>query len=152
MGRRAALAGLAGLALAVLVAPWPWAGASPQPREIRILAKQYAYTPGVVEVSRGDRVTLVLDADDMTHGLYVDGYGVEAVAAPGRPASVSFVADRPGRFRLRCSRVCGPLHPFMLGDLVVTPHTAFWRAAALAVIAALGTALWLAAAPARSNA
>jgi heme/copper-type cytochrome/quinol oxidase subunit 2 len=152
MGRRATVAALTALAASILVAPWPWTGGTPQEREIRILARQYAYAPGVVEVSRGDRVTLVLDADDMTHGLYVDGYGVEAVAAPGRPASVSFLADRPGRFRLRCSRVCGPLHPFMLGDLVVTPHTAFWRAAALAVVAALGTVLWLVGAPKRAEA
>jgi heme/copper-type cytochrome/quinol oxidase subunit 2 len=152
MRRRATTAALAVLALSILVLPWPWAGGSPQQREVRILAKQYAYAPGVIEVSRGDRVTLVLDAEDMTHGLYVDGYGVEAVAAPGRPASVSFVADRPGRFRLRCSKVCGPLHPFMLGDLVVTPHTAFWRAAALAVVTALGTVLWLTGAPRRTEA
>ncbi|MFB3817184.1 MAG: hypothetical protein ACE147_05915 [Candidatus Methylomirabilales bacterium] len=128
----------------ILFAPWPWGSATPREREIRIQARQYAYAPGAVEVGRGDRVTLVLEAADMTHGLYVDGYGVEAVAVPGRPARVSFVADQPGRFRLRCSRVCGPLHPFMLGDLVVAPHGGFWRAAALAILAALGTVLWLA--------
>jgi heme/copper-type cytochrome/quinol oxidase subunit 2 len=56
---------------------------------------------------------------------------------------VTFVADRPGRFRLRCSKICGPLHPFMLGDLVVEPEQAFWRAAALAILAAAGTVLFL---------
>lgn len=138
------LAGLSVLAALVLLAPWPWGSGAPQEREIRIQARQYAYAPGVVEVGRGDRVTFVLEAEDMTHGLYLDGYAVEAVATPGRPARVSFVADRPGKFRLRCSKVCGPLHPFMLGDLVVTPHAGFWRAAALAILAALGTVVWLA--------
>jgi len=145
---RLAAAGLAGLALAILLAPWPWGSGVPQNREIRIRASQYAYAPGVVQVGRGDRVTLVLEAEDMTHGLYVDGYDVEAVAVPGQSARLSFVADRAGRFRLRCSKVCGPLHPFMLADLVVAPHTGFWRAAALAILAAAGTVLRLTLRPA----
>lgn len=132
-----------GLAVLVLLAPLPRDGGVPSDREIRITARQYAYQPAVVRASRGDRVTLVLDAEDMTHGLYVDGYGVEVVAVPGQPARVSFVAERPGKFRLRCSKICGPLHPFMLGDLVVEPHSSFLRAAALATIAGFGTVLFV---------
>ena len=104
-----------------------------------IRARQYAYAPGVVRVSQGERVTMVLEAEDVTHGLYVDRYGVDLVAVPGRPARASFVADRPGKFRLRCSKVCGSLHPFMLGELIVEPNAPFWRAVGLAILAAIGT-------------
>jgi len=132
------------LGLLVLVVPWPGVILSAGEREIRILAKQYAYTPGVSRVTRGDRVTLVLEAEDVTHGLYLDGYDVDLVAVPGRASRATFVADRPGKFRLRCSKVCGTLHPFMLGELIVTPNSPFWRAIALTILAAVGTVaiLW----------
>lgn len=127
----------------VLVAPWPAPAPSAAVREIVLRARQYAYAPGVFRVLRGERITLVLEAEDVTHGLYVDGYGVDLVAVPGRPARESFVADRPGMFRLRCSKVCGTLHPFMLGELVVEPNSPFGRAVGLAILAAAGTVAFL---------
>ena len=88
-------------------------------------------------------MTLVLEAEDVTHGLYLDGYDVDLVAVPGRASRATFVADRPGKFRLRCSKVCGTLHPFMLGELVVTPNTPFWRVIGVTILAAIGTVAFL---------
>jgi cytochrome c oxidase subunit 2 len=147
-GRRVAvLLGVGLLAVVITTMPWPGSIAAPRDREIVVRARQYAYEPGVVRVSQGDRVTLILEAEDMTHGLYVDGYRAEAVAVPGQPARVAFTADRPGKFRLRCSKVCGTLHPFMIADFVVEPEHGFWRAAALVVAAAAGTVLFAMAGP-----
>jgi len=131
------------LGLLVLVVPWPGVILSAGEREVRILARQYAYVPGVLRVSQGDQVTLVLEAEDVTHGLYLDGYAVDLVAVPGRVSRATFVADRPGKFRLRCSKVCGTLHPFMLGELIVTPNSPFWRAIGITVLAAVGTVAFL---------
>jgi len=135
------------LGLLVLVVPWPGVILSAGEREVRILARQYAYAPGVLRVSQGDRVTLVLEAEDVTHGLHLDGYAVDLVAVPGRASRATFVADRPGKFRLRCSKVCGTLHPFMLGELIVTPNSPFWRAIGITVLAAVGTVAFLRASP-----
>jgi heme/copper-type cytochrome/quinol oxidase subunit 2 len=132
------------LGLLVLVVPWPSVILSAGEREVRILARQYVYAPGVLRVSQGDRVTLVLEAEDVTHGLYLYGYAVDLVAVPGRVSRATFVADRPGKFRLRCSKVCGTLHPFMLGELVVTPNAPFWRAMAITLLAAVGAVAFLA--------
>jgi heme/copper-type cytochrome/quinol oxidase subunit 2 len=137
------VAGVSLLALLVLLAPWPILPAAGGEREIVIRARQYAFEPGVVRVNRGDRITMILEAEDLTHGLRLDGYDVDLVAVPGQRARTSFVADRPGKFQMRCSKVCGTLHPFMLGELVVEPHGAFWRAAALALLAAVGTVLFV---------
>jgi heme/copper-type cytochrome/quinol oxidase subunit 2 len=126
------------LGLLILITPWPGVILSAGEREIRVLARQYAYAPGIVRVSQGDRVTVVLEAEDVTHGLYLDGYDV-----PGRAGRATFVANRPGKFRLRCSKVCGTLHPFMLGEMVVTPNSPFWRAIGVAVLAAVGTVAFL---------
>ena len=131
------------LGVLVVVVPWPGGFLSVGEKEIRVLARDYTYAPGVLRVSRGDRVTLVLEAEDVTHGLYLDGYDVDLVAVPGRASRATFVADRPGKFRLRCSKVCGTLHPFMLGELIVTPNSPVWRAIGIAVLAAVGTVAFL---------
>jgi len=131
------------LGLLVLVAPWPRVIRSAGEREIHVVARDYAYAPGVLRVAQGERVTLVLEAEDVTHGLYLDGYDVDLVAVPGRASRATFVADRPGKFRLRCSKVCGTLHPFMLGEVIVTPNAPFWRAIGIMVLAAVGTVAYL---------
>jgi len=143
MRRVVVLAVFSVLAALVLVAPWPASGPPAGERQVLVRASQYAYAPGVVRVSRGERVTLVLEAEDVTHGLYLDGYGIDLVAVPGRRTRASFLADRPGKFHFRCSKVCGSLHPFMLGELVVEPNSPFWRWVSLAALAAGGTVVFL---------
>ena len=105
-------------------------------REIR--ARKFQYTPGVVKVAVGDTVTLRLISEDVSHGLFVDGYEVVTSAHPGQDGSVSFVADRRGRFTFRCSVTCGEFHPFMVGYLVVGPNMRFWLFAGL--VTAIGLA------------
>ena len=131
------------LGVLVLLLPWPVPAPRAVEREVVIRARQYVYTPGVVRVSRGERITMVLEAEDMTHGLYVDGYGVNLVAVPGRPARASFVAEREGKFRLRCSKVCGSLHPFMLAELIVEPNGPWRRAVVLTILTAVGTVMYV---------
>ena len=75
----------------------------------------------------------------MVHGIYVDGYGLSVTADPGQTARLTFVADRAGSFRFRCSVACGDLHPFMIGRLRVGPNQLLIRAvAAMAVVIAWG--------------
>ncbi len=147
MRRTLIVALFSSLGLLVLMAPWPGPAVSRGAREIHVRAGQYAYTPGVLRVSQGERITLILEAEDVTHGLHVDRYGVDLVAIPGRSSRATFLADQPGRFQLRCSQVCGTLHPFMLGELVVEPNSPFWRAVGLALLAAIGTVVFLRAVP-----
>src|SRR3972149_7220759 len=104
-------------------------------RSVRVEASTFAFTPATIEVDPGDRVTIELASADVVHGLHIEGYDVNLTADPGQPATVSFVADRPGTYRIRCSVPCGPLHPFMSGRLRVGPPSPFWRALALALIA-----------------
>lgn len=112
-------------------------------REIRIAATQFAYDPPKVRVALGDRVTLRITSQDVTHGIYLDGYGLTAKAYPFKEAVVTFVADRPGKVRYRCAVVCGNLHPFMVGEIVVEPNRPLWTSLALAVLLASGAVLLL---------
>lgn len=129
---------LAAAALAFVFIPAPASSNTPQDRHIHIEASSFEYNPAVIAVNPGDRVTFELAASDVVHGLFLDGYEVSVTADPGQPARLTFVADRPGAFRFRCSVTCGPLHPFMTGRLQVGPNWLLWRAVGLAVVAAIG--------------
>lgn len=134
------LAGLTGivtlLGLAALLLGWR----HPQPaeRHITIEAHKYGYTPSVIKVNKGDRVVVRFKARDVTHGFFLEGYDIDAKARPEMPAfwlrrpsrgnefetvdEISFVAEREGKFRYRCSQTCGYMHPFMQGELIVEPN------------------------------
>ena len=133
---------LAAAALAIAFLPPPLAATSPVQRQVHITASTFEFAPAVIAVNPGDEVSIVLTSADVVHGLFVDDYELSVTAESGQPARLTFVADQPGVFRLRCSVTCGPLHPFMAGKLQVGPNWQFWRVAGLAILAALGGA-WL---------
>jgi cytochrome c oxidase subunit 2 len=121
-----------------------------QERSFTITARQYAYDPPVVRVNRGDRVTIRLVATDVTHGFFLEGYDLDAKFRPENPSfwvrhpsqgekeyeeveEISFVANRTGKFRYRCSITCGYMHPFMQGELIVRPNYLYSASLGLAV-------------------
>lgn len=107
-----------------------------QEHTLRIEASQYQFDPGVIQVNPGDRVTIELVATDVVHGLYLDGYGLEVIADPGQTARLTFVANRRGAFRFRCSVSCGAMHPFMIGKLRVGNNYLLWGGVGLALVSA----------------
>ncbi len=140
---------LAGLAAIVLFAPLPLHAEQPAEHHLTLEARSFAFTlkdtgePAVIRVNEGDRVVLELESTDVTHGIYVDGYELKAESEPGHPARIEFIADRVGKFKYRCSVACGTLHPFMVGELVVSPNLPYWRAAALVLLATVGSVVYL---------
>ncbi len=82
-------------------------------------------TPEIVKVNEGDVVTFHLTnlerAEDETHGFTVDTYGVHGSFEPGKTASVTFTADRPGVFPYYCTEFCSALHLEMEGMLFIKP-------------------------------
>ncbi len=125
-----------------MLVPLPFPASTAEARTIDIQARQFAYTPGTIQVQRGDTVTLKLEAMDAMHGLAVDGYDVNIQAEPGQSATATFVADREGKFKFRCSVSCGALHPFMIGEMQVSPEFPLGRAIVATVIASLGAVLY----------
>ena len=114
------------------------AASAPQEREITIRARQYAYAPERIRVSKGDTVHIRLISDDVVHGFYLEGYDIDAqvqpltskiiLKKPSHPEEtrevdeIVFTANREGKFRYRCSHTCGFMHPFMLGEMIVGPN------------------------------
>lgn len=104
-----------------------------------IRAKRFEYTPNVIRVNRGDQVRIRLLSQDVTHGMYIDGYGLNVTAYPGEDGSLAFTADRTGRFIFRCSVTCGEFHPYMIGHLKVEPNTPFIFYVAILLAVGAGT-------------
>lgn len=98
---------------------------------VAIDMRQFEFAPGRIEVQYGDLIKIRLTSSDVVHGFYLDGYDIEQRVEPGISRNVSFVADQLGKFRFRCGVNCGPLHPFMIGELVVQSNVPFWRALAM---------------------
>ena len=136
---------LGSLAGAVLFLPLPgFTTPAPVERNFHIQASRFEYSPGVLQVNPGDRVTIELEAADVMHGLSIDGYNLAVSAEPGQTARLSFVADRQGSFRFSCTVTCGNLHPFMIGKLQVGQNMLLARAGLLALVALAlgGMRLW----------
>lgn len=110
----------------------------PRERGITVRAHRYGYSPEIIRVNRGDRIRLRFISEDVRHGFYLEGYDLDVDIPPlhttvalqkpsqrGEPEmveEVKFTANREGKFRYRCSKTCGFLHPFMLGELIVSPN------------------------------
>lgn len=135
-----AMVGMA--ALTIAFAPLPGRAAAPTERIFRVEARSFEYTPPVIRVNRGDKVTLELVSTDVVHGIYIDGYAVEVQADPGQVARLTFTADRTGSFRMRCSVTCGALHPFMIGKFQVGLNELLWRAVGLSLVAVVAGILF----------
>ena len=135
----------AGLALVVWFIPLPTATTSPAERTFQVKASRFEYSPAILTVNPGDRVTIELTATDVVHGLSIDGYNLAATADPGQTAKLTFVVDRQGSFRFRCTVTCGNMHPFMIGKLEVGSNTLLMRSVMLSglVLLAVVWKFWL---------
>jgi len=132
---------LAGLLTIIVFVPLPTP--TPQDRHISIDATQFQFAPGRVEINYGDHVFLTLTASDVVHGFYLDGYGLQEQITPGISQQIEFIANQTGTFRFRCSVSCGPLHPFMIGELVVGPNSPFWRSGSVLLVSLIGLLVYL---------
>jgi heme/copper-type cytochrome/quinol oxidase subunit 2 len=122
--------------------PIAFASGQGETREFILEASRFSYSPNRLRVNLGDTVTLRVRPQDVSHGLYLDGYNLKTRAMPAVPGVpggegvLTFVADTPGQFRFRCAVTCGPLHPFMIGELNVESGTPYTNAPFLGAAAA----------------
>lgn len=113
-----------------------------QERFITIEAKKFSYSPEIIEVNQGDKVTINLISTDVHHGLYIDGYELKTDAIPGHhEGQITFVANKTGKFSMRCSVTCGPFHPYMISYLKVEPDYRLFTSIYLVLIVFVGTIL-----------
>ena len=71
----------------------------PQERTVEIEIQGDNMNPDEISVGEGDDVTLRLDTDHPVE-LHMHGYDLEQEVEPGETATLSFEADKTGRFEI----------------------------------------------------
>lgn len=89
-------------------------------KEFKITAKQFAFEPEIIEVSKGDRVRLKVTSVDVPHGISIREYGINERLDVGKEVVIEFTADKEGTFTAFCSVFCGSGHSNMKGKLIVS--------------------------------
>ena len=88
-------------------------------KEFRMMAKQFVFEPATIEVSKGDRVRLIVASADVPHGISIPEYGINERLDVGKPVTIEFTADKEGTFTAFCSVFCGSGHSNMKGKIIV---------------------------------
>ena len=90
--------------------------------ELVLTARRYTFSQSRIEVRLDDVLKITLVADDIPHSFTVDEYRIAKRAAPGKPVTFEFRADRAGTFPFYCSLTIDDGCRGMRGELVVTPR------------------------------
>ena len=93
--------------------------------EVHVIAVQFAYFPGEIEVPANSTVTFRLTSEDVRHSFSVVGTNANTMIIPGEVASLTVETDDPGEYGILCSEYCGSGHHDMEGKLVVVPQDEF---------------------------
>lgn len=88
-------------------------------KELKITAKQFQFEPATIEVSKGDRVRLIVTSADVPHGISIPEYGINERLDVGKPVTIEFTAEKEGTFTTFCSVFCGSGHSNMKGKIIV---------------------------------
>jgi cytochrome c oxidase subunit 2 len=87
--------------------------------EVHVVAKMWSFEPAEVHLPPGAEVDLYLSTKDVTHGLYVEGTGVNLMAIPGSVNAARVTFREPGTYAMVCHEYCGAAHQNMAGRFVI---------------------------------
>jgi len=79
-----------------------------------VKAFRFGYSPSVITVNKGDKVKIIIDNEDTTHGIFLSEFGVSI-----KKGDAEFIADKAGEFTWFCNNFCGSGHRQMKGTLIV---------------------------------
>jgi len=91
-------------------------------KEFALTARRYTFSQSRIEVRQDDVLKITLVAEDIPHSFTVDEYRIAKRAAPGKPVTFEFRADRAGTFPFYCNLTIDDGCREMRGELVVTPR------------------------------
>ncbi len=78
------------------------------------------FQPDVIKVKKGEKVRIVVESMDVTHGFAIKGLGIDlGVIEPGEKKIIEFVPEKEGVYVFKCTVMCSPMHNFMKGTIVV---------------------------------
>ncbi len=96
--------------------------------EFQVSARKYTYTVTgsdrpEIHVHAGDVVRIAFSVDDIPHSFTLDEpYRISKRAAPGKPVTFEFLADKPGTFEFYCNLAIDErCRKELRGTLIVEP-------------------------------
>jgi len=92
--------------------------ASHNPQTITIRASRFAFEPSEITVKKGVPVNVVIQSEDVSHGLVVEELGIRTEVKKGQSATVTFTPEATGTFGGKCAHFCGSGH----GSMTLTVH------------------------------
>jgi cytochrome c oxidase subunit 2 len=91
----------------------------PNRRDLKVQARDFRFSPGVLEVTQDDIVKLTVSSADVAYGFTIDEYRVSKRIPAGGANSFEFRADRAGEFPFYSNMTNDPCHEKMRGQFVV---------------------------------
>ena len=97
-------------------------------RNFAVAAYNYGYSVdgqgATIRVDQYDLVRITLSTMDIPHNFTIEDetYRIMRRAAPGKPVTFEFRADKPGGFPFRCTLAADDHCRTMAGLLIVTPR------------------------------
>ncbi|MBI2139945.1 cupredoxin domain-containing protein [Candidatus Woesearchaeota archaeon] len=93
-------------------------------RVVEVKAYRFFFEPPKIVVNKGEKIRLVVSAEDVPHGFEIEGfeipgYNIETVIMPGFPMTIDFIADEKGVWDIICTIYCGFGHSTMKGLFIV---------------------------------
>jgi cytochrome c oxidase subunit 2 len=93
--------------------------------EVHVIAVQFAFFPGEIEVPAGSTVTIHLTSEDVIHSFSVVGTNANTMVIPGEIASLTVETDEPGEYDAACYELCGSGHSGMQATVIAMPNDDF---------------------------
>jgi len=91
---------------------------SHNPQTITIRASRFAFEPNEITVKKGAPVTVIIQSEDVSHGLVIEDLGIRAEVKKGQSATINFTPEATGTFDGKCAHFCGSGH----GSMTLTVH------------------------------
>jgi len=108
----------AALSLSVALLFATFAGHTESPTTITIAASKFKFEPNEITVKKGEEVTMIIQSEDVTHGLLLKDFGVKTEIKKGQSTEVKFTPQTAGTFEGKCAHFCGKGH----GSMTMTIH------------------------------
>ncbi len=106
------------LSLSVTLLFATFTGHAESPKTITISASRFKFEPNEITVKKGEEVIMIIQSQDVTHGLLLKDFGVKTEIKKGQSTEVKFTPQTAGTFEGKCAHFCGKGH----GSMKMTIH------------------------------
>jgi len=106
------------LSLSVALLFATFTGHAESAKTITISASKFQFEPNDITVKKGEEVVMIIQSQDVTHGLLLEDFGVKTDIKKGQPTEVKFTPQTAGTFGGKCAHFCGKGH----GSMTMTIH------------------------------